>query len=110
MRKLEVRDEAHTEPGLGPRALQSKDLFPSLATNLLFASGPVIPTGPLVVSLYVGESPALCNLGVAELQKGIWGRTQFPFFDSTLKWCLKTTLRETFMRLFLILRERAQRG
>lgn len=50
MRKLEVRDEAHKEPGLAPRAVQSRDLFPSLATNLLFASGPVTPTGFLFVS------------------------------------------------------------
>lgn len=51
MGKLEVRDEAHTEPGLGPRAVQSKDLFPSVATNLLFASGSVTPAGLLLVSL-----------------------------------------------------------
>lgn len=37
------------------------------------------------VCLYVREIRTLWKLGVAGFQKGIWGRTQFPFLDGTLK-------------------------
>ena len=108
MRKLRVRHDTQTGPGLGP-TVQSNSLFPSLATNLLSASGPVIPTGPVCVLVHKGHTSPR---GVQGSRQACEEKTQFPFFFLTTP-CSgpsKPLCKKTFMSLLLILRKRTQRG